>query len=62
MRPIIKQSVRKTVPVIVFDDLNKIEQINMLAEIVRFLKPVEEQAANIILASSDEETWSRLRR
>lgn len=62
MRPIIKQSVRKTVPVIVFDDLNKIEQINMLAEIVRFLKPVEEQAANIILVSSDEETWSRLRR
>jgi stalled ribosome rescue protein Dom34 len=62
MGPILKQSMRKTIPVIVFDDLNKIEQMNMLAEIVRFLKLVEEQAANIILVSSDEETWSRLRR
>jgi hypothetical protein len=53
---------RGTAPVIVFDDLNKIEQLGMLAEIVRFLKLVEAQAANIILVSSDEETWARLRR
>lgn len=53
---------RGAAPVIVFDDLNKIEQLGMLAEIVRFLKLVEAQAVNIILVSSDEETWSRLRR
>jgi hypothetical protein len=40
MGPIFTHSFRKTVPVIVFDDLNKIEQMNMLAEIVRFLKLV----------------------
>lgn len=62
MGPFIRQSMRGTAPVIVFDDLNKIEQLGMLAEIVRFLKLVEAQAANIILVSSDEETWARLRR
>jgi hypothetical protein len=40
MGPILRQSFRRTIPVIVFDDLNKIEQMNMLAEIVRFLKLV----------------------
>ena len=60
--PILIQSIRRTFPIVVFDDLNKIEHMNMLAEIVRFLKVIEERAANIILISSDEETWSRLRK
>lgn len=31
MQPLIDQSYRRTIPVIVFDDLNKLEQMHMLA-------------------------------
>lgn len=62
MVPLLNQAHRRTVPVIVFDDMNKIEHLNMLPEIVRFLKLIEDQATNIMLVSSDEETWSKLRR
>lgn len=62
MQPFLIQSFRRTVPLIVMDDLNKIEQMNMLSEIVRFLKLIEDNAANIMLVSSDEETWSHLRK
>lgn len=34
----------------------------MLSEVVRFLKLIEENGANIMLVSSDEETWSHLRK
>lgn len=34
----------------------------MLSEVVRFLKLIEENASNIMLVSSDEETWSHLRK
>lgn len=36
--PFIIQSLRRTCPVIIFDDLNKIEQLNMFPEIVRYLQ------------------------
>ena len=62
MQPFLIQSVRRSVPLIVMDDLNKIEQMNMLSEVVRFLKLIEENGANIMLVSSDEETWSHLRK
>ena len=42
MGPLLEQSSRGTLPVIIFDDVNKIEQMNMLAEIVRFLKIIED--------------------
>lgn len=60
--PLLSQSIRRSIPVIVFDDLNKIEHMNMLAEIVRFLRLIEGKETNIMLVSSDEETWSKLRR
>ena len=34
----------------------------MLSEVVRFLQLLENNMANVILVSSDEETWSNLRR
>jgi len=53
MQPFLIQSFRRSVPLIVMDDLNKIEQMNMLSEVVRFLKLIEENGANIMLVSSD---------
>lgn len=47
---------------VIFDDLNKIEHLGMLSEIVRFLQVLENNMANVVLVSSDEETWSKLRR
>lgn len=62
MFPFAIQSFRRTCPLIIFDDLNKIEHMNMLTEIVRYLQLLENNMANVILVSSDEETWSKLRR
>ncbi len=53
-QPFLVQSFKKSVPLIVLDDLNKIEQMNMLSEVVRFLKLIDENASNIMLVSSDE--------
>ena len=61
-QPFLVQSFNKSVPLIVMDDLNKIEQMNMLSEVVRFLKLIDENASNIMLVSSDEETWAQLRK
>lgn len=52
-QPFLVQSIKKSVPLIVMDDLNKIEHMNMLSEVVRFLKLIEENASNIMLVSSD---------
>jgi hypothetical protein len=38
--PFLRQSIRRSAPVVIFDDLNKIEQLGMLAEVVRFLRLV----------------------
>ena len=62
MFPFLIQSFRRTVPMVIFDDLNKIEHLGMLSEIVRFLQVLENNMANVVLVSSDEETWSKLRR
>jgi hypothetical protein len=62
LQPFLVQSFKKSVPLIVMDDLNKIEQMNMLSEVVRFLKLIDENASNIMLVSSDEETWAHLRK
>lgn len=34
----------------------------MLTEIVRYLQLLENNMANVVLVSSDEETWAKLRR
>lgn len=60
--PLLIQSFRRTCPVIIFDDINKIEHINMLPEIVRYLQLLEHNIANVILVSPDEDTWCKLRR
>ncbi len=62
MYPFIKQSFRKTSPLLIIDDINKLEHIGKLSELVRFLALLEMQACNIILISSDEETWAKLRK
>lgn len=62
MYPFLIQSLRRTCPLIIFDDLNKIEHLNMLTEIVRYLQLLENNIANVVLVSSDEETWAKLRR
>jgi hypothetical protein len=62
MQPLITQARRRTIPVIVFDDVNKLEHLGMLAEITRFFKILEAKSANLLLISSNEETWSKLRR
>lgn len=62
MQPIMLQAKRGTIPVIVFDDLNKLEHLGMLAEITRFFKLLETRSANLMMISSNEETWSKLRR
>ena len=45
---------------IVFDDLNKLEHLGMLGEITRFFKILEAKSANLIMVSSNEETWAKL--
>jgi hypothetical protein len=60
--PLVVQSLRRTCPLIIFDDLNKIEHLNMLPEIVRYLQLLENHMANVILVSPDEDTWCKLRR
>ena len=54
MRPLILQARRKTIPVIVLDDLNKLEHIGMLGEITRFFKLLESRSVNILMISSNE--------
>ena len=56
------QARRRSIPVIVFDDLNKLDHLGMLAEITRFFKILEAKSANLIMISSNEETWSKLRK
>lgn len=41
LQPFLIQSFKKSVPLIVMDDLNKIEHMNMLSEVVRFLKLID---------------------
>lgn len=60
--PLMIQSFRRTCPVIIFDDLNKIEQMNMFPEIVRYLQLLQNSVANVILISPDEDTWCKLRK
>jgi hypothetical protein len=36
--------------------------MNMLPDIVRYLQLLENNMANVILVSPDEDTWSKLRR
>lgn len=62
MRPLVVQARRASIPILVFDDLNKLEHLGLLAEITRFFKVIEAKAANIMLISTTEETWSKLRR
>lgn len=62
MYPLMMQTVRRTKPLIIFDDLNKITNLNKLAEISRYLYLLDKDMANVILVSSDEETWFRLRK
>lgn len=40
MFPLIRQSWRQSAPVVVLDDLHKIEQLGMLPDVVRFLQLV----------------------
>jgi Cdc6-like AAA superfamily ATPase len=60
--PFLIQSFRRTKPLVIFDDINKIDHIGQLAEISRYLQLHEENMGNVILISSDEETWFKLRK
>jgi hypothetical protein len=62
MRPLMNQARRRTIPVVVFDDLDKLDHLNMLAEITRCFKILEDKSANFLMISSNEETWAKLRR
>jgi hypothetical protein len=60
--PFIIQSFRRTQPLIIFDDVNKIANMGLLAQISRYLELLDQDMANIVLVSSDEETWFKLRK
>lgn len=60
--PLIIQSFRRSKPLIIFDDVNKVDDIGKLAEISRYLELLDKNMANIILVSTDEETWFKLRK
>lgn len=60
--PLIIQSFRKSKPLIIFDDVNKVDDIGKLAEISRYLELLDKDMSNIILVSTDEETWFKLRK
>lgn len=62
MKPLVVQARRASIPILIFDDLNKLEHLGLLAEITRFFKVIEAKSANIMLISTTEEIWSKLRR
>lgn len=62
MYPFIIQSLRRSKALIVFDDINKIEKVGQLPQISRFLQLIDEDMGNVILITSDEETWFKLRK
>lgn len=51
--PFIIQSFRRTKPLIIFDDVNKIDDIGMLSQVARYLQLIDFNMSNIILVSSD---------
>lgn len=60
--PFLVQSFRRTKPLLILDDVNKIDHVGQLVQISRYLQMHEENMGNVILVSSDEETWFKLRK
>lgn len=51
--PFLRQSIRRTKALVLFDDLNKIDNLGKLSEIARFLQLHDENLGNVILITSD---------